>query len=387
MGNSEHPLHSLSTYLGGFPPRVPRRIIEKWVPPRASVLDPFCGSGTTLVEAKLLGHPAYGIDLNPLGVALSVAKVQSISTDDVIHRINILANEFPGSVAIDSAPDSVRVIYHEATLAQLCFLRNALGDKEPEDLFIRGCLLGIMHGKFRRGGSTAYLSIDMPNTFSMSLEYVRGYVERNRLERPRVDVFAKLRERARWMLRSGALPSLPNARVFSGDATNVDAVLAREGVRTVGAVVTSPPYLGVLRYGAFNWIRLWLLGHDQYAIDRLLDATDSLDRYLSFMASFLSRVAKVLRPGAIAALVIGDVVEFGHHVKLAERVWQELQGVVPFRLEGIEVDRYDSQTKTTRIWGEQRRGRATPLDRILIIRRVAASRRRAPSTPRTRQSR
>lgn len=338
------------------------------------------------MEATLLGRRAYGIDLNPLGAALSRAKLQSVALGDVVYRINSLAREFPGSTALDGAPDALRVFYHDATLAQLCFLRDALGDKEPEDVFLRGCLLGIMHGKFRRGGSTAYLSIDMPNTFSMSLEYVRKYVKRNGLERPRVDVFVKLRERVQWILREGALPSTPYARVFHGDATNVDRVLAHVGVRTVGAVVTSPPYLGVLRYGAFNWIRLWFLGHDQYSIDRLLDGTDSLDSYLSFIASFLSRVARVLRPGAVVALVIGDVVEFGHHVRLAERVWQELQGVVPFKLEAIEVDRYDSESKTTRIWGEQRRGRATPLDRILVIRRVAASRRR-PTARRNRRHR
>src|SRR5262249_13145087 len=84
---------------------------------------------------------------------------------------------------------------------------------------------------------------------------------------------------------------------------------------------------------------------------------------------------RVLRPGGVAALVIGDVVEFGHHVRLAQRVWQELQDLIPFELVTIEVDRYDSESKTTRIWGEQRRGRATPLDRILILRRVAASKR------------
>ena len=383
MGKSDHPLHSLSTYLGGFPPRVPRRIIQRWAPARSSVLDPFCGGGTTLVEAKLLGHPAYGIDLNPLGVALSLAKLQAVTFGDVVYRINVLAGEFPGPTAIDGAPEALRVIYHDSTLAQLCFLRNALGDKEPEDVFLRGCLLGIMHGKFRRGGDTAYLSIDMPNTFSMSLEYVRGYVERNGLERPRVDVFAKLRERARWVLRDGVLAATPRGRVFMEDATKLDRVLAREGVRTVGAVVTSPPYLGVLRYGAFNWIRLWFLGHDQYAIDHLLDGTDSMDGYLSFMASFLSRVGRVLRPGGVAALVIGDVVEFGHHVRLAQRVWQELQGLIPFELVTIEVDRYDSQAKTTRIWGEERRGRATPLDRVLVLRRIA--RRRRPAARRNRR--
>lgn len=134
--------------------------------------------------------------------------------------------------------------------------------------------------------------------------------------------------------------------------------------------MTSPPYLGILRYGAFNWIRLWFLGHDQFSIDRLLDGTDSLDGYLSFMTSFLHSAARVMRPGGVVALVVGDVVEHGQRLELAPRVWDELRGLVPFVVEGIFKDGYDQHTKTTRIWGEDRKGRATPLDRVLVLKRV-----------------
>src|SRR5437773_11658138 len=126
MGTDVHALHSLSTYLGGFPPRVPRTIIQRWVPARASILDPFCGSGTTLVEAKLLGHPSVGLDLNPLAVAIARAKLQPVYLDDVLHRLIELARGFRCSATMGDVPDAVRVIYHERTLAQLCYLRGAL---------------------------------------------------------------------------------------------------------------------------------------------------------------------------------------------------------------------------------------------------------------------
>ena len=252
-----------------------------------------------------------------------------------------------------------------------------------EDVFLRGCILGIMHGKHRRDGTTAYLSVDMPNTFSMSPEYVRRFVERNGLFQPPVDVFSKLRERAAWILRSGALPEAPRSAVLHGDAGRLDQLLEDLGVRSVGAIITSPPHLGILRYGAFNWIRLWFLGYDQYAIDRLLQTTDSLEVYLSFMASFLSAAARVVRPGGVVALVIGDVEEHGQHVLLAERVWEEMRGLVPFELLEVEVDAYDQTAKTTRVWGEERKGRATPKDRVIVLRRVAG-RRRATLSQRSR---
>jgi len=374
MARSDHPLHSMSSYLGGYPPRVPRRLIERWVGPRARVLDPFCGSGTTLVEAKLLGRPSIGIDLNPLAVAVSRAKLQPVRLQDLVDRLTSLASGFRGESEIEDVPDTLFPIFHRRTLAQLCYLRRALTDDVHEDVFLRGCVLGIMHGKHRRDGSTAYLSVDMPNTFSMSPEYVRRFVDRNGLHQPPIDVFSKLRERATWLLRSGALPETPHAEVIHGDSGRLDELVSQRGISSVGAIVTSPPYLGILRYGAFNWIRLWFLGYDQYAIDRLLHTTDSLDIYLSFMASFLGAASRVLRPGGVAALVIGDVTEHGQHVPLAQRVWEELCGLLPFELVELGIDAYDESAKTTRVWGEQRKGRATPRDRVMILRRVTTRR-------------
>lgn len=372
MKRSEHPLHSMSSYLGGFPPRVARSLIEKWAGRRSTTLDPFCGSGTTLLEARMLGRPCVGIDLNPLAVALSRAKLQLVRQEDVVDRLTALADGFRGQSELDQdVPGTLHPIFHVRTLAQLCYLRRELDEDIPEDIFIRGCVLGIMHGKHRRDGSTAYLSVDMPNTFSMSPQYVRRFVERKGLQQPPVDVFSKVRGRVVRLLRCGSLPEKPRAQVIYGDAGALDKLLAEQGIGSVGAIVTSPPYLGLLRYGAFNWIRLWFLGFDQYSIDRVLQTTDSLDSYLSFMVSFLKKAARVLRVGGHAALVIGDVVENGQHICLAGRVWEELESLVPFEFVECAVDAYDESTKTTRLWGEGRKGRATPRDRVLVLRRVA----------------
>ena len=236
-----------------------------------------------------------------------------------------------------------------------------------------------MHGKWRKGErDTSYLSIDMPNTFSMSPQYVKGFVQKHELQQLPIDVFGKTRERVKWLLREGCVADGGNAQVIRGDATQMPALLKTIDVSKVDAIITSPPYLGVLRYGAFNWIRLWFLGYEPAAIDRLLDSTDSVDRYLSFMTSFLLASAKVLRPGSPIALVIGDVVEFGANLKLAVRVWEELEDVVPFKLIKIAVDDFDDTTKTTRIWGDSKKGRATPLDRILILERSSEVRGRKP---------
>jgi site-specific DNA-methyltransferase (adenine-specific) len=364
----------MSSYLGGFPPRIPRFILEDYVPARMTVLDPFCGAGTTLVEAKLSGRPTIGIDMNPLAVALSRAKLASVDLDQVCARIDELAYEFPGEIALDPDSENIRIIFHPRTLAQLCYLRDALDPGQETDAFLIGAILGIMHGKMRKDGGTAYLSIDMPNTFSMSPDYVRKFVKTHKLAQPSIDVFYQLRQRTAWLLRYGALPDQPAATVIEGDATNLPALLKAAGLRTVGAVVTSPPYLGVLRYGTFNWIRLWFLRQTPQQVDRRLDGTDSMDVYLSFMATFFASLSKVTKPGAVVVMVIGDVVENGQHVQLAERIWEELGEMFPFQFVGNFEDGYDNRSKTTRIWGDARKGKATPKDQVLVMRRAISAR-------------
>ena len=90
---------------------------------------------------------------------------------------------------------------------------------------IGGSLAGIMHGSFRRDGTSQYLSISMPNTFSMSPAYVKKYIEENQLTAPDQDVFECLRDKlARLYL--DAIDG-PDGRTFH--ARCLDVANARQG--------------------------------------------------------------------------------------------------------------------------------------------------------------
>ena len=59
------------SYRGNWSPYVPRNLILRYSNPGDWVLDQFMGSGTTLVEAKLLNRNAYGIDINSQAVSIA----------------------------------------------------------------------------------------------------------------------------------------------------------------------------------------------------------------------------------------------------------------------------------------------------------------------------
>ena len=68
-------MHS-GKYRGNWSPYVPRNLILRYSKPGDWILDQFMGSGTTLVEAKLLNRHAVGVDINPQSVSISETNLQ-----------------------------------------------------------------------------------------------------------------------------------------------------------------------------------------------------------------------------------------------------------------------------------------------------------------------
>jgi DNA methylase len=75
-GDERLDVHGFHTYPARMHPAVARAIVEIWSKPGEVVLDPFCGSGTVLVEAMAAGRRAMGMDLNPLAVKLASFKAR-----------------------------------------------------------------------------------------------------------------------------------------------------------------------------------------------------------------------------------------------------------------------------------------------------------------------
>ncbi len=72
--------HGLHEYRGKFFPQLVRALINvARLPENAIVLDPMCGSGTTLVEARLAAKRCYGLDMNPLSVFVSGVKCEALT--------------------------------------------------------------------------------------------------------------------------------------------------------------------------------------------------------------------------------------------------------------------------------------------------------------------
>ncbi len=76
--NTKTYTHGFHNYPAMFIPQLARRLILSYSKEGDTVCDIFCGSGTALVEARLLGRNAYGIDLNPFAIFLAQAKTTEL---------------------------------------------------------------------------------------------------------------------------------------------------------------------------------------------------------------------------------------------------------------------------------------------------------------------
>jgi DNA methylase len=408
-----HSFHPMCSYLASFPAALVHAFISRYSRRGDVVLDPFSGRGTTPLQACAEGRIGLGSDLNPFAHLLTAAKVEPAAPAEARTRLAglrlawatdskawleladaVLAD--PGSngarVPIagsgnsaahvaDGEPVSaeVAVAFHRRTLAQLLLVRTSLRLDRPTDRFLAAALTGILHGK-----SASYLSTIMPNTFSMAPRYVRDFAARTDFHSPERDVFDGLELKLGRLYRQ-PLPQTPGV-ALRGDARDI-AMSAREALRQRGLpdkarlVVTSPPYLRVVKYGYYNWLRTWLLGFDAAAIDATLDDAHHREPYLAFLRDVLAGLRPILTDDAVVVLVIGDV-EFDRGrpiagaVGLAERVWAAAAKPEGYAVAGVALDDVAADRKMTKLWGAEA-GRATKTDRILVLGATEAGRRRA----------
>lgn len=405
-----HAYHPMCSYLASFPATLAHAFVARYTRPGDVVLDPFSGRGTTPLQACAEGRIGVGNDLNPLAHVLTAAKVEPPSGRELEARLASLridwSSEAPGWLdlaarvaagdpafvpaagsaggpgdASEAVPPEVALAFHPGTLAQVLYVRAHLRLGDPADRFLAAALVGILHGK--RPG---YLSELMPNTFSMAPRYVRDFAARTGFDASERDLFVVLAAKLRRLARDGH-PAAPGIALL-GDARDA-GVRSRAALREralpdrARLVLTSPPYLRVLKYGYYNWLRTWFLGFSAAAIDATLDDAHRREPYLVFLREVLAGLRPALTDDAVVALVLGDVeaergrpAADGLTIGLADEAWEGAARPEGYLLAGVVGDEVAAARKMTRLWGDEA-GRATRLDRILVLAPTEAGRRRA----------
>jgi len=303
----EH-VHGFHTFSARMHPATARRLVERFAPARGVVLDPFCGSGTVLVETMLAGRDAVGTDLNPLAVELAWLKVRPRSAESIAHlpaaarsiAAHADARRKARAGATRRYPDEDVAAFEPHVLLELDSLRAAIAAEHDvalrRDLAL--VLSAILVKLSRRRGDTS----EITETRRIGAGYPAKLFSRKAEELS-----------ARLTAFRGYLPSAtPRARVAVDDATQLGSLV---GVRA-DAVVTSPPYAATYDYVAHHALRLRWLGWDARAFEdnelgarrRYANLTPR-DAHLAWrdeLRRFLDALAPVVRRGAPVVLLLAD---------------------------------------------------------------------------------
>jgi SAM-dependent methyltransferase len=322
--------HGFHTYPARMHPATARRLVALIAGPDKVVLDPFCGSGTVLVEARALGARASGVDLNPLAVAIANAKVWP-APGARRHELVRVANEISGA-ALAAGKAARRATAAAVPLRggagqrakardrrigewfsphvrrELEFIAGAIDELRATDLdmarVMRMALSSILYKVSRRASDTDPSRVER--------NVARGAASRLLVQR--IDLLDK---------GLAALESTARhpVTVLQGDARALLDLGIAPG--SVDAIVTSPPYAGTYDYVDQHQLRMDFL--DMSAGDLREgeigsrrsfagagpgkprpDRNEALREWNRALGDTLSAMDEVLAPGGRAAIVLGD---------------------------------------------------------------------------------
>jgi hypothetical protein len=305
-------VHGFHTYPARMHPTTAARLVRAATSPGALVLDPFCGSGTVLVEAMIAGRRASGTDLNPLAERLARLKTARFTQGD---RDALVA----GARAVAAVADERRArragatkryppedvaLFDPHVLLELDSIRSAIAglDAPASSSPLRGALALVLSAILvklsRRASDTSAGAA--PRRLAAGYP-ARLFVRKTEELASRIAALENLMP-----------PEIPPAQVALDDAARLRTI----GASTIDAIVTSPPYVATYDYLEHHALRLrWLdLDTRPFSSGEIgsrrryapLDATGARDAWKHELGAALRAMSRVCRKGAPIALVLAD---------------------------------------------------------------------------------
>lgn len=337
--------HNFHPYPAKFIPQIPKAIIDRYSQPGDVVLDPFCGCGTSLVEAALAGRVSYGSDINPIACMVSRAKTANITRDE-LQALEDLTDKLKRESVEPLTPDKLEMVR-----ASIPVFRNRdhwfQSDVQIELArilrHIRQANLGCAEDIALTAFSAILVRVSNQESETRWVSTMK-HIKVDRI----VDIYVTklLDMTARTIAFSKLAKS--SAYVYQSNAVRLDYL----GDASVSLVVTSPPYLSSFDYYLYHKLRFFWLGFDQKVAqeaeigsrNKHCDLSQGVETYIQAMTSCFRECHRVLRPEGRLAIVVGDAIHDGQLVAMGP-IFQVLASSVGFRTDltvAYEQRRYSS---------------------------------------------
>lgn len=245
--NHREPIHDLHPYPAKFIYQIPQELIRLYHPgDKSPILDPFCGSGTTLVEAAKAGIPSIGVDVHPLAVLITKVKTTPLRSP-LVPVAKKITEESRSMVA--SIPDIPRLDHWFPLDVQQALANLVEQIWITDDPVVRDCLKvalsRIIIRVSNQESDTRYAAIqkeiDAEKVYKLFLESSRFV------------------EDALTNAYSGLFSPIPECRLVNKNILETEPKTIGSDV---GLVVTSPPYPNAYEYWLYHKYRMYWLKMD-----------------------------------------------------------------------------------------------------------------------------
>lgn len=332
--NTSYLTHSLHPYPAKFPPQLPKKILEDYAIKGQTVLDPFCGSGTTLVEARIFGANAIGVDVNGLSVLLSQVKATPLTDQQfsiVQSFISKIENEISKWKSEKRPQIKIKEIegqehwFQNNVSEEITFLLNEISEQSDNDIqnFLKIVLSSIIVRVSNQDSDTRFAAIEK--------NVINGYT---------LETFCKKAKEynSRMAEFSELIHNSTELRVYNADSRNLNFIQDN----SIDIIITSPPYANTYDYYLYHKFRKRWLDLDvkfaQYneigSRREYSSLKEKKEKWNEDLIKCFAEMHRVLKPNHFAFIVIGDSVIKRELIKI-EREISDFAPKIGFRVNEI----------------------------------------------------
>jgi site-specific DNA-methyltransferase (cytosine-N4-specific) len=286
--------HHFHSYPARFIPQIPKTFIRLFTEKGDTIIDPFCGCGTTIVEAFLNGRGSIGNDFNPLACLITRAKARLVSEEE-LHLLDKKISEIKRYVDSDHRrreylkklpKRNVSNLFNRDMINEICLIKEGLEElKDRESVYELG-LVAL--------SSTIWSIVEAENEIDIFANFCR-----------------KMNSMMNIVKELGEVVEKPaHVTVIHGDARDLQI-----DSKTSPLIVTSPPYVNALDYYRVHMYNmLWLGldydnlrkheigGHSHFIANRFRLLTE----YLADMLRSMMEMNRVLKRGGVCVIAVGN---------------------------------------------------------------------------------
>lgn len=323
-------VHRLHPYLGKFIPQLVEIFLRKYFSPDQTVLDPFSGSGTTLVQSLELGINSIGYDISAFNILLAKAKTQQYNLQSVKQEILDILNktskfakqensmqtsflDFNNNQENKTDSEYLKNWFAPHALTELIAYRDLIKNYQHKEI-----LSVILSRSARSARLTTHFDLDFPKKPQTEPYWCYKH---GRTCQPTTTAYQ--------FLKRYSLDTIKRLEEFSSKRTNATVGLYNENSSkadfpAIDGVITSPPYVGLIDYHEQHRYAYELLGLKDQSLDEIGPAKKGAgkkaqEEYKHMIASVMKQALKSMPAGGRLIVVAGDRHNlYGEIAKLCE---------------------------------------------------------------------